>query len=812
IWSACHAVSALENAFDYITPDVNVQMNFLAEKLGPADPNNNPWAENSLVLWGDHDDGDEEYDYDNNSNGHPFMQFMGKLDGSQESGSESIYMPYNGTTWRANTTVSVYDANQPDIGDIEGDKAAKLVYGPAFGIGSYSDYTAGNGWIMYEGGHSIGGDEPQFVAAYRAFLNFSFASTLGRGADVTYSMPPPATIIQGTTITLEAFGENSQPDYTFEWSVTPDIGSFSQNQIMKGEAEVASTMYTSPTSESTVNANISLKVSDGCGIVENVNRSVILLPTPPSPPTCYTASLNAAPNAGLVVDLFGESSDINGNLQASGITILTQPTNGTLVLDATAKATYTPNFNYTGMDSYTYQACDDTGECCTGTITITIDCPLDPAMNGIYGTVYYDGSTEGIIDGADYPYPSTADIKLYEDNPPIGTLDMSDVHVETAMSDANGAYSFVEAPDFNVTITTPVGSDADDMNQTLTTLTSNGGTFELKATKDDYIGLRFTGIAIPQGATINSAVIRYDMSDGDTGSAISNTSVTALDSPNAPPIENIGGLIAGAYEGSGITPVSGSFMTGSKNDQFDIFDISSVISSIVSKPDWASGNAIMLVHKSLLNTGDRPKVYTFDGSDIPGGNIPPQLVITYNTTNTETYTIASSADDVSDDNLPKTENGGSNQKLGSNTSAFHAYRFTNLNIAPGTTITSAVIQYDLADATENVSVPNIYMTAQDVDDAPALPTAADPSYDLASMYYGSTITPVTGTIMTGSQEAQFNSFDISSLINSVVSRPGWVAGNDITIVVKTALNTDTNADPVVYFHEGSDGTTNIAPT
>ncbi|NNE15188.1 MAG: Ig-like domain-containing protein, partial [Saprospiraceae bacterium] len=812
IWSACHAVSALENAFDYITPDANLQMNFLSEKLGVADLGNDPWAENSLVLWGDHDGGDEEYDYDNNSNGHPFMQFMGKLDGSQESGSESIYMPYNGTTWRANTTVSVYDSNQPDLGNVAGDRAAKLAYGPALGVGSYLDYTSGNGWVMYEGGHSIGGDEPQYVAAYRAFMNFSFMAAVGRGADVTYSMPPPATIVQGTTINLEAIAANSQPNYTFEWSVSPNIGSFSDNQIMKGDNETASTMYSSPASGSTVNAIISLKVYDDCSIVKTINQSVILLPTPPSPPTCYNTILGAAPNSPLVVDLLSETVDINGDVQASGITILTQPLNGELILDASGRATYTPDFNYNGTDSYIYQACDDAGLCCTGTIDITIDCPLDLTMNGIYGSVYFDGGITGVIDGQDYAYSSFADIKLYEDNPPIGTLDITDNLLQTTTTDNNGAYDFLLAPAYNVTITSPVSSGADDMHQTYEELNLTSGSYELKSGKDEYIGLHFTNIDIPQGAMINSAVIRYDLQGGDRNSTINNTSISALDVSNAPVIDNIGGTLIAAFEGSGISPVTGSFMTGNRDDQFDTYDISSVISALVTKPDWMLNNSILLVHKAKDNNGDTPNVFTFDGSNISDGDFPPQLVITYNTTNNVVYTIGSSAEDAAEDRLPKSENGFNDSTLGSNTSSYHAYRFTNLNIPNGTTITSAVIQYDLADGTENVAVSDIYITAQDVADAPALPAASDPSYDLSVMYNISGITPVTGTMMTGLQNETFNSFDISSVINNVVSKVGWISGNDITLIAKTALNSNASASPSVFFQEGSNGTTDLAPT
>jgi hypothetical protein len=64
IWLACHAGSALENMFDDITPDANVQTNFLSQKTGPA-LGSGPWSDpgNALVLWGDHDAGTLPYSY-----------------------------------------------------------------------------------------------------------------------------------------------------------------------------------------------------------------------------------------------------------------------------------------------------------------------------------------------------------------------------------------------------------------------------------------------------------------------------------------------------------------------------------------------------------------------------------------------------------------------------------------------------------------------------------------------------------------------------------------------------------------------------
>ena len=165
IYAACHAVSALENSFNDVDPDVTQQMNFLSNKTGVADIDDAPWAENSLVLWGDHDDGTMPYTYETSISAHPFMQFMGDFDDALENGSEQIFMPYAGTSWRDSVTIAVYDPDHDDLGGITNGPAAKLAYGPAMDGGTYDDYSTGNGWVMYMGGHQIDGDEENEVAA-----------------------------------------------------------------------------------------------------------------------------------------------------------------------------------------------------------------------------------------------------------------------------------------------------------------------------------------------------------------------------------------------------------------------------------------------------------------------------------------------------------------------------------------------------------------------------------------------------------------------------------------------------------------------
>jgi VCBS repeat-containing protein len=67
--------------------------------------------------------------------------------------------------------------------------------------------------------------------------------------------------------------------------------------------------------------------------------------------------------------LFNDSDPNNDPLTAVK---LTDPTDGTLTLNADGSFTYDPDFDFNGTDSFSYDACDPEGECDSATVTINI--------------------------------------------------------------------------------------------------------------------------------------------------------------------------------------------------------------------------------------------------------------------------------------------------------------------------------------------------------------------------------------------------------------------------------------------------------
>ena len=79
----------------------------------------------------------------------------------------------------------------------------------------------------------------------------------------------------------------------------------------------------------------------------------------------------------------GNVSDNDVNVDAGDVisyTIFTNPTDGTLVINADGTFIYTPNTNWNGVDTFTYQMCDQNNNCDTAVVTITVVPVNDPPV------------------------------------------------------------------------------------------------------------------------------------------------------------------------------------------------------------------------------------------------------------------------------------------------------------------------------------------------------------------------------------------------------------------------------------------------
>ncbi len=86
------------------------------------------------------------------------------------------------------------------------------------------------------------------------------------------------------------------------------------------------------------------------------------------------------------IAVLSNDSDVDGDINPATLSIAVQPANGTATVNADATITYTPNANFNGTDTFTYQVCDATNLCDTATVTFTVT-PVNDAPVAVNDTL-----------------------------------------------------------------------------------------------------------------------------------------------------------------------------------------------------------------------------------------------------------------------------------------------------------------------------------------------------------------------------------------------------------------------------------------
>jgi hypothetical protein len=190
-----------------------------------------------------------------------------------------------------------------------------------------------------------------------------------------------------------------------------------------------------------------------------------------------------------------------------------------------------------------------------------------------------------------------------------------------------------------VTITKRIASSTDDAEEAGTAAsgsTSPEGTMYLNSSDlelvkdnninygDQKIGLRFTGLSIPQGASITSANLTFYAISPD--SPMTNSEATSL-TFKGELSSNSSTFTSTLNNISSRTPTAASQTwsptTWNSGNYYNSPSLSGIIQEIVNQGSWASGNALSIV---ITGTGHR-STHAYDGNT----SLAPLLTVTYST-------------------------------------------------------------------------------------------------------------------------------------------------------------------------------------
>ncbi|MCG3209027.1 MAG: hypothetical protein FOGNACKC_02643 [Anaerolineae bacterium] len=254
--------------------------------------------------------------------------------------------------------------------------------------------------------------------------------------------PPAASDDSATTpedspVTIPVLDNDSDPDGNLDPSTVSIV-----NGPAHGEVTInpdGSITYT-PAPNFNGEDSFTYEVCDTTGLCDTATVTINVTPVNDAPvakddaySTDEDTTLTVSPPGILVND-----SDVDGD--SLTVTLLTDPANGTLSQNADGSFSYTPNENFNGVDSYTYEACDPDGLCAEATVTITVNPVNDPPV----------AEDDSATTDEDTPVTIPASAN---DSDIDGNLDPSSASVLTGAAhgtvESNGDGTFTYTPDPN---------------------------------------------------------------------------------------------------------------------------------------------------------------------------------------------------------------------------------------------------------------------------------------------------------------------------------------------------------------------------
>lgn len=141
----------------------------------------------------------------------------------------------------------------------------------------------------------------------------------------------------------------------------------------------------------------------------------------------------------------------------------------------------------------------------------------------------------------------------------------------------------------------------------------------------------------------------------------------------------------------------------------------------------------------------------------------------YGSNNDAEQRVSNGAMDLTSSDLELIRDGGNDQVVG--------LRFNNLLIPQGATITSATITFEADEA--HVGATNLTLRGQAHDNAPAFTTAVNNISTRAT----TTASVAWNTVPSFVIDNTYTSPDVSTIVQEIVNRAGWVTGNEMVFVV-----------------------------
>lgn len=217
-------------------------------------------------------------------------------------------------------------------------------------------------------------------------------ATVSNSATVTITVTPvndapnvvndAVSVLQSAPTTIDVLRNDSDVDGTID-PTTVEIGLSPANGTVAVDPATGNITYT-PTSGG--DDAFTYTVEDDLGLPSSAATVTITARTIGSSPVARNDSIGAFEGTRTLIEVLENDSDVDGLLEASTVTILTQPEKGTATV-SDGVVEYQPILGFIGQDEFTYQVRDDNG-LASNAAMVTIDLaerdfPLQNPMNAL---------------------------------------------------------------------------------------------------------------------------------------------------------------------------------------------------------------------------------------------------------------------------------------------------------------------------------------------------------------------------------------------------------------------------------------------
>ena len=464
------------------------------------------------------------------------------------------------------------------------------------------------------------------------------------------------TTLEDTPVTINVTTNDTDVDGTIDVATVdldPSTAGIQNTKTVAGEGTYSVSALGVVTFMPVLNFNgtsaISYTVKDNNGALSNIATLTIMVTVVNDTPVPAPLSITTAEDTSVSGTL--TATDVEGN--ALTFSKATNPAHGTVVVNANGTFTYTPDPNYNGPDSFTYQVCDNgvPSMCATATVNISVTPVNDPPVaSALPVTTLEDTPVSGVVTATDVDGDALTFAK--SSNPSHGTVVVNPNGTFTytpalnyngpdsfvvVVSDGNGGATFVTV---NVTVI-PVNDPPVASAAPVTTLEDKPVNGVVTATDPENDPLTFSKVSDPLHGkvTLNANgtytytpdadyfgpdSFRVSVSDGNGGVDTVTVNVTITPVNDPPSFKNTGNLtVCGNGTLQTISNWASSISAGPANEsgqkvQFAVTNSNNALFSIQPWVD-ASGTLTYIPAPGQSGTATVSVLLTDDGGTLNGG-------------------------------------------------------------------------------------------------------------------------------------------------------------------------------------------------